>query len=131
MQGTTTGPFRPSPFVYDRRLGKVRLFVKEHLEGDISLETADVAGLERHYFSRHFYRAVGVHFREWLHGVRVRSAAKILSKHDESVLDVAYSVGYRDIRTFQRAFKGYFGVTPREYKLGKRPLPPGGQLRFD
>jgi AraC-like DNA-binding protein len=55
---------------------------------------------------------------------RLERAAATLSD-EESIISVAYKVGFEDAANFTRAFKRHFGVTPREYRraqLHKRQL---------
>ena len=33
--------------------------------------------------------------------------------------DIAYYIGYDNPKNFSRAFKAYFGMTPKEYRNGK------------
>ncbi len=41
---------------------------------------------------------------------------ELLKARDFSITEVAYEVGFRDLRTFERAFKRYALKTPREFK---------------
>lgn len=40
---------------------------------------------------------------------------------DDSVARVAFAVGFRDVRTFERAFKRCVGLTPSAYRASVRP----------
>jgi two-component system response regulator YesN len=115
-------PNEVSAFFYYERLGKVAKFVRENFAGPIALEdAADVAGLEPKYFSAYFRRKTGTCFRDWLTGVRVDKAKALMQEHDHSITDVALRTGFRDLRTFERAFKAHAGTTPSEYKCSVLP----------
>ena len=126
-QGQQDPPFDPSrineaAFSYYRRLAKVRDYVPTHYSGDLSLETvAKVAGLEPKYFSSFFRSKVGVRYMEWLHYVRIQKAAELLRKSNESITSIARQVGYRELRTFQRAFKKMTGTNARMMRKAARP----------
>jgi YesN/AraC family two-component response regulator len=66
---------------------------------------AEIVGLERTYFSRFFRNAVGQTFFEWNQEIRMQRAKTLLRRKDRSITSVALAVGYRDLTTFERAFK--------------------------
>jgi len=114
----------PSVESYDyyRRLGRVRDFVESHLTENLSLdEVAKVAGLSPKYFSAFFRRHTGTCFRDWLAEIRVERAQTLLSQKNHAVARVTFMVGFKDIRTFQRAFKKVTGTTPLAYKKSVAP----------
>jgi len=51
---------------------------------------------------------------------RIQRAASMLDDRiaNYSVADVAFSTGFGDVTTFTRAFRRYFGVTPRDWRSG-------------
>ena len=110
---------RSSAFRYYPVLKRVKDYVDANLDGDISLGTvADVAGLEEKYFSAFFRQKAGIGFRSWLTQLRIQKAKEMFRDHDHRITHVALSVGFRDLRTFERAFTG---MTPRSYKASVRP----------
>lgn len=112
----------PRAFTYYRRLGKVRDYVERHLSDDLTLKTvAQVVGLNEKYFSVFFYERTGVYFREWVNSIRVRRAMELMKARNYAISDVAFEVGYKDLRTFERAFKRQTAMTPREYRRSVQP----------
>ena len=45
----------------------------------------------------------------------------MLQRHDYTITEVAFAVGYQDLTTFERAFKRCTEMTPREFKAAARP----------
>ena len=116
------GKVNHQSFRYYRRLARVKRFVEENLDDSITLaRAARVAGLERTYFSAFFRSKTGVGFREWLNELRVARAQELMTEVNYSITEVAFTVGFQDLRTFERAFKRTTGRTPREYKKSVRP----------
>jgi AraC-like DNA-binding protein len=104
-------------FVYDNRLNRVKHYVDRHYADRLSLaRVASVAGLERSYFSKYFHKKTGVCYHDWLHWIRVSHAIELMQAHNFTITDIAYSVGYRDLRTFERAFEKCTGRCPRTMK---------------
>ncbi len=109
-------------FTYYRRLRRLSDYVEVHYGCTIRLEdAANVAGLEKTSFSRFFHDKTGVRFREWLAYVRVSKAQQLLSNQNLTVTETAHSVGFNDLRTFERNFKRCVGMSPWQYKKSVRP----------
>ena len=107
---------------YYPRLKRLHQYVEQNYSEHIPLEkAAGIAALEKSYFSSYFRAKVGVTFTEWLRQVRVKKAMDLLKAKDFSITEVAYEVGFRDLRTFERAFKKYALTTPREFKKSVCP----------
>ena len=115
------GPNREA-FRYYSRLRRVQ----EHLEANISeslslTQAAAIAGLNPKYFSGFFRDKVGVRYTQWVHSVRVERAMRLLEARNFSITYLAFCVGYRDLRTFERALKRRTSITPQAYKRRVRP----------
>ena len=109
-------------FAYYRRLGRVQQFVDEHYADPITLEiAADIACLDKKYFSTYFHSKTGVRFVDWISWVRISHAMELIRREDRAISLVAEASGFSDLRTFERAFKKCTGVTPTEYKKSVRP----------
>ena len=99
----------------DRRLGRVLEHVNRHLGQPIPLEdAASIAALSRNYFCSYFRRKVGIGFRCWIERLRIRRAEGLIRYSDQSLTSIAYSVGFQDLRTFQRAFRRQRDSCPSE-----------------
>lgn len=104
-------------FSYDPRLGRVKKFVDANYTSPISLDrAASVAGLEKTYFSKYFREKTGVCFRDWLAAVRVDRAMEIMKARDLSITEIAFAVGFQDLRTFERVVERCTGLSPKAVK---------------
>jgi two-component system response regulator YesN len=113
-----------SVFAYVKRLQRVREYVEGHLTEPLPVKkVAAVAGLETKYFSTFFRRHTGVCYRDWLAWMRVQRAAELIEASNHKLTRLAFIVGFRSVRTFERAFKRHNGMTPQEYKSSVRPRP--------
>ena len=109
-------------FNYYPRLEKVKRYVDHHFPESVNLSrAADVAGLEKTYFSRFFHDKTGVCFHAWLNWVRVNHAMEIMKSRDLPITEIALAVGFQDLRTFERAVKKCTGTNPRALKSKLRP----------
>ncbi len=63
-----------------------------------------------------FRMLYGMNMSEWLLQLRMQKARQLLRESAKPVSDVAYAVGYDTVSGFIRAFKGYAGCTPADYR---------------
>ena len=92
-------------------------FVKEHYQSDITVEDiAKRTGLNRSYFGKVFKAATGKSPQQYLIGYRMGKAAELLKLTALPVAEVGRAVGYPNQLHFSRAFKGAYGVSPREWR---------------
>jgi AraC family transcriptional regulator len=112
-------------FEYYPRLRRVKEHVERHLAEPLSLaDVAGVAALSEKYFSTFFRARTGVRFAAWLRRLRIQRAMELLRCRDESITEIAWSTGFRDLRTFERNFKKQVSVSPSTYKRrARRNLP--------
>lgn len=95
--------------------------LEEYVEINISssFQLADIAtdiGVSSSRLSHLFVEKTGIPYSQWIRHKRVRAASKLLACSDRSVLDVAISVGYTNVRSFERAFKQTTGMTPTGFR---------------
>ncbi len=107
---------------YYARLQRVQRFVENNYSEEISLDTAaSIACMESTSFSRFFSSKVGVSFTQWVTRMRIAKAMDLMKKSNGSISDIAYAVGFSDLRTFERAFKKLTDLTPSQFKKSVRP----------
>ena len=109
-------------FDCDPRLKRLHEYVEQNYSEPIPLEkAARIAALESSYFSSYFHAKVGITFTDWLRQVRISKAVELMKTSDFSISEVAEAVGFKDLKTFERAFKRYALKTPREFKKSVLP----------
>ena len=91
--------------------------VQLNLDREISLVSlAREYGYSSFHFHRFFSKTVGETPKKHVDRLRLERAAYKLAIHDETILEIALSVGFKDHETFSRAFKRAFSYSPREYR---------------
>jgi transcriptional regulator GlxA family with amidase domain len=74
------------------------------------------SGLTPRTFARRFRAATGRRPIDYVHGVRVEEARRLLEAGPGTVDDVGFEVGYEDPTFFRRLFKRTTGLTPAAYR---------------
>jgi len=103
---------------YIRRIHKVQDYIEEHLSQSLSIEDlAGAAGFSKYHFSRIFQAMLHEPLAHYVNRFRMEKALFLLAhRADKNMTDIAYELGYTDSAVFSRAFKNYYGVSPREYR---------------
>lgn len=108
-----------TPTYYEQIIETVKKYIRENYK-DASLESAAVlVNLSPSYLSRLFKDKCGTGFSEYLVKTRMEKACELLNDIQYKSYDIAYYIGYDNPKNFSRAFKAYFGMTPKEYRNGK------------
>jgi AraC family transcriptional regulator len=94
-------------------LRRVREYVQEHLEEEITLETlAALVYLSPYHFARKFKEATGLSPYQYVLQCRVEQAKTLLMIGKYSISEVAQAVGFASQSHLTRHIKNAFGVTP-------------------
>jgi len=89
---------------------------------DISLNTvAAHVALSPTHFSTIFSQEMSVTFIDHLIGVRMERVKEMLASTDEKIVNIAFNVGYNEPNYLSYLFKKREGLTPKEYRMQKRP----------
>ncbi|MBO4825282.1 MAG: response regulator [Lachnospiraceae bacterium] len=63
-----------------------------------------------------FKQYTGTNFVNYLKGIRIKEAKKLLSDTDMKIIEVSRAVGYDNEKHFMKTFKAECGVSPGEYR---------------
>lgn len=72
------------------------------------------------YCSRLFSQKTGMTFSKYLIQYRLKKAKTLLENKDMKISLIAFEVGYNDVSHFIQSFKKSYGLTPEEYRAGKK-----------
>ena len=116
LGGSGKEPTEARPSAVARVTRAVRM-IESNRGADLTLETlAREARLSRYHFLRTFETLTGVTPHQYSRRTRLREAATRLATTKEKVLDIALDCGFGDVSNFNKAFRGEFGVSPRQYR---------------
>jgi len=96
----------------------VLAYIQSHLAEDLSLaQLAERAALSPYHFHRLFHDSIGETLKQYTQRLRLERAAFDLKIREATILEIALNGGFHAPETFTRAFKRWFGVTPRQYRV--------------
>ncbi|MFC4305254.1 response regulator transcription factor [Cohnella boryungensis] len=96
---------------------RVKPYVDSRYQEDLSLQS--VAGrfdIDKYQLSRAFKQEFGVNYWSYVIKVRMEKAADLLIGTNWKNGRIAEHTGFLDESHFSRAFKKFYGVTPKEYR---------------
>lgn len=104
-------PRRPAPD--DPRLARALEHARQHCCLFPSVDDlARVAGMSRRSLERAFKKHLGTSPRQALEDLRLHEAHRRITTTDDSITEIAFAVGYKDLSHFIRAFQRLYHHSP-------------------
>lgn len=102
-------------------VARVREFVFQHLDGDLSVNAiAAEVDCSGSYLRERFRDEAGVSLGHFVRSVRLLRATHLLQEGNDGVGEIAKKCGFGSFTTFSRAFSQVYGMSPSEYRKGNR-----------
>jgi AraC-like DNA-binding protein len=96
---------------------RILAYVDLHFLESISLDTvAKELGISKFLISRIFSEQLHSSFRDYINGRRSALAHLLLLSTTRPVTEIAFDSGFNSLRSFYRAFKKEYGVSPNEFR---------------
>jgi AraC-like DNA-binding protein/disulfide bond formation protein DsbB len=106
--------------VNDRNEGKIRQvirYIQENYMYDLSREgLAAAVNMHPDNLGRLFKVIVNRKMGEYINELRIKDASEKLIETSENIINIAYSVGFDSLRTFNRVFLKTMQMTPEQYR---------------
>ena len=99
----------------DATVTEIIEFIDANLEGDLSLDAvAEKVFLNKFYLARLFKRETDTTLHRFILKKRLLLSKKLIES-GLPIVEVYARCGFKDYSHFFRAFKGEYGITPRQY----------------
>ena len=98
----------------------IQHYIDEHYAEDLSQEAvAQKFFINKFQVSRLFKQQTGVNYQDYVTGARLKAAAELLSGADLKLYEIAERTGFGEASYLSNVFKKFYGVSPREYRIGR------------
>lgn len=90
-----------------------------HMNYRLNIDTTSIAdntGLSYSSVGRIVKNKTGKNVLEYINGLRIEEAKRLLRQTDMNIMDISKNIGYNNDQSFTRFFKKYEGVTPGEFR---------------
>lgn len=106
------------------RLHDVCQFIHENLTNAAltQLQIAEFAGMTPAAFSRFFRSATQRTVTEYVNELRIGLASRMLAETDQSILEICMQTGFDSPSNFNRRFRQFKAMSPRQYRSHHRRL---------
>lgn len=89
----------------------------KNYRNEITLEKISRSlNVNKYYISRVFNETFSMNINSFINYLRTSAAATELIETDKTVTEIAFDVGYANIRTFVRVFKNIYGMSAIEFR---------------
>lgn len=100
----------------DKVIDTIKKYINKHY-ADVTLEDlTEQVHMNPQYISKFFKKITGQNFSDYLMEVRMKKAAQLLEDIQYKTYEVSALVGYSNSVNFTRAFKRFYGMSPKEYR---------------
>lgn len=104
----------------DGRIKKIEIFLTCNYQRKVNLEDlAKHVGMSRSSMCAYFKRKMGKTIFHYLIDLRISIAKQLLASPDLNIAQCCFKSGFNDIPHFNRTFKRWVGMTPKEYRYQK------------
>lgn len=98
-------------------------YCNQHYREDIGVE--DISRelhISRSHISHLFNQRLQINFSSYINSLRLNDAAKLLESSDHSITQIAGLAGFSAVRTFNRAFREQYGMSPTDYRAALQKI---------
>lgn len=89
-------------------------YLNLHFTEELNLsQLADALGYSKYHISHIFKENFGCSYNDYLKRIRSEHAMGLLSHSDMTATEICFASGFSSLRSFYRAFREIYGVTPR------------------
>ncbi|GAB3330096.1 AraC family transcriptional regulator [Larkinella ripae] len=105
------------------RLNKVHAYIMNNFKSSIRLtDAADIANMSPTAFSRYFKQRMQKPFSQFVNELKVGYACKLLMLHKFSIQQICFECGFQNVSNFNKQFKSYTKLSPKQFQLKHRSL---------
>lgn len=98
-------------------VAEIKKVIKNHFMKDIGLEDiAERVCLTPSYVSFIFKKETGSNLVKYLTDYRMKKARELLESSNMKIIDVGKACGYQNQSYFNKLFKNYYGITPKQFR---------------
>ncbi len=106
------------------KISEVLAYCQTHFKENISLDKISTdLYISRSYLSYIFNKKLKISFSDYISSLRITEVLELIENNGHSISQAAYEAGFTGLSNFNRIFKKFFGVSPREY-IANKFTPP-------
>lgn len=112
-------------------LKEIIQYIDLHYKDSLTLnDLSAFFGYTPQYFSSFFNKHMNQNFQSYYDSLRVNKSIELLKKTDYPLESIALDFGFSDYRSYIRAFKNTFNVTPSEFRKNQQQSKEDKQISY-
>jgi transcriptional regulator GlxA family with amidase domain len=113
----------------DAKISQLLDQLRQALEQPYCLDQlAEKTAMSRRTFTRHFFKATGMTFSQWLTKERLQRSLELLESSSLPIENIAESIGFQTPASFRQHFKQRYRVSPNAWR---KTFQSGNELPYD
>lgn len=105
-------------YYHDKMIIKIKDITKNNCQNATLELVAKEVNMSPSYLSKYFKMKTGEKFSDYLLRIKMEKARDLLMDIRHKTYEVSELVGYTSPKNFTRAFKNYYGQSPRDFRNG-------------
>lgn len=102
---------------FDPLVENIKNYIRENLASELSIvQLAEAFGYTEKYMGRLFKTRTGQTVTEYINGVKISNAKKLLTETKLNIDAIALQTGFNSVTYFDRVFHKITGVSPQTYR---------------
>ena len=123
--------YSPNPLYVVGMLDTIQ-YIHENYRNPISLtQLADMLSVSTNYYAILFRKVIGFNFTDFLLGVRMYHARRLLRNTKLPISQIAENCGFTDAAYFSKIFRKYCKMTPHQYRTPGKDVGTARKHRRD
>lgn len=100
-----------------QKMLEVLAYINENYKNTLKIEElAETSGYSSSHFRRTFKELTGKTLKQYIQVLRIEEACKLLKDREKNVEEIAFEIGYSDIKYFYSVFKKISGKLPKDFR---------------
>lgn len=113
---------------YDKVISSAKEFIDRSYK-DVTLnEVSEYVNYSPYYLSKLFKKMTNQNFSDYLQTVKMKKAIELLQDTSRKCYEVGDYIGYKNSKNFSRAFKKFYGISPKDYRSNYNCLSNENEL---
>ncbi len=106
--------FRGIPAILASAIDRIEADIEEPTTSN---EIAAAIGISVRQLERLFVKYIGIPPQRYCRQAQLEHALKLLEQSSMDIVEISLACGFREVSTFNKRFKGAYGVTPTQFRL--------------
>lgn len=103
--------------INENTIKNIKDFIINNIANELTIEKIALEmNMSKFYFLKEFKKQTGITPYQYILKIKMEKASELLINTNQSLAEIAYSLGFNDQSHFSNTFKRFFNKSPKEYR---------------